>query len=392
MMVFPTGNPHAELQESGLAVYLRCVPADPNPDAQEEWEACCAFTLTVCNQTKVRRDTTWRNHGICHHFKQNARTWGTHSLLPLSVVNDPSQGFIVDGRIKLKARVWMIFTTVKVLQTPSLARHSGFGVIDSSDAAWRSYEVMVCTPLAKFKAQVAQDLGLPSPDHLRLWALSQPRPDIVLAPRGLLLPPTPTEEVPAPEATLLTVLVQFMDDFFTARVWAECAGDGCLHLHSPTAAPPSVLPGEAEPPPPAAAAPALGSALVVHDPGAPLPVLPLCPDPVDGAPEPDSDLHALVFLKWLDPESGGVRYASHAVVPRSLPLRHLFAAVAGPLGLPPQSLAVHVETVPADWQAGSATVQRFLPWAQVAGGAAELTIASAGLKNGEILTFHLADK
>jgi len=119
------------------------------------------------------------------------------------------------------------------------------------------------------------------------------------------------------------------------------------------------------------------------------------------------DMHVLLFLKYLDPGSGSIRYLTHAVCRVHTPLHHLFSLVAGLVGRPAQALAAHVETTPANWQPGSLSPHRAISCppgvadsaataspsasASTEGGAAGgLTVRNAGLENGQILTFHAA--
>jgi hypothetical protein len=343
---------------------------------------------------------------------------------------------------QLQVRLRLLYLTVKVIRTPSMAKHSGFGIVDTgadSSADVASYELFHCTTLAKFKEMLVHDLGLPSPDHLRLWVFTQPWPDTVLCPREILVNEPVAQHPPAPDTadddlnspTLFSLLQLHMDGLGVARVWAECSSDGGFYSEESGPAPLlplglPIMPDRSGPGAPFSfhPVPAAGGAAMEHIPGMfrgqphhVLPTVPLWPDARDassqqalqqqqqaqqqqaagagaGAVGVPGDLHALVFIKWLDPMSGTIRYLTHAVLRMGLPLHHLFNLVATVVHQPAQLLAAHVETTPANWQPGSVTLHRLItcPGAGVGaeqGQAQGQTIRDANIENGQILTFHL---
>lgn len=112
----------------------------------------------------------------------------------------------------------------------------------STTPFWR-YEVFQCMTVAAFRAILAKDLNLSSPNHLRLWIVTQPWADSPAAPRELIrtvpLPDHPAlpddfnyEELPLSvleeHQTLAMALGAHMDCLDEVRVWAEVAGDGGL--------------------------------------------------------------------------------------------------------------------------------------------------------------------
>jgi hypothetical protein len=519
VIVDPVGNPNVYFLEPGVSVYLACslappasaaaaaAPAAPalalegaegaNNDgdggnafaaaaaandggagaaaaaaaAASDWECCCAFSLTACNQQRKGRNVTWHSSMLNDRFHKNRKNWGVHSLLPLTKLKDPASGFVVDDSLKLKVRLRLLYLTVKVIRTGALAAHQGFGVVDTAAEAEASgstlcYELFHCTTLAKFNEMLVKDLGLPSPDHLRLWVFTQPWPDTVLCPREILVNEPVSSNANNPNGngggeatdddlsspTLFSLLQLHMDGLGVARVWAETSEDGGFAAPAPMLPTTAVSSTEAEPmleeadgasplpspsPAPAAGSQASSTAMVVgplpglqrYDPAQPLLSVPLWPDSRDASaqqaamaagPGPSlgpaaassppqgvasPDMHVLLFLKYLDPRSGCIRYLTHAVCRVHTPLHHLFSLVAGLVGQPAQALAAHVETTPANWQPGSLSPQRAITcppgvadsaasataFRSAEGGAAGgLTVRDAGLENGQILTFHVA--
>ena len=505
-----------------------------------DWECCCAFSLTACNQQRKGRNVTWHSSMLNDRFHKNRKNWGVHSLLPLTKLKDPASGFVVEDSLKLKVRLRLLYLTVKVVRTTSLAAHQGFGVVDTgADAESENtltYELFHCTTLAAFKQMLVRDLDVASPEHLRLWVFTQPWPDTVLCPREILVneassstaaaavangaqpappaqpgqnnnnPPAPADAAqqaaPQPPAnpnpdddlsspTLFSLLQLHMDGLGVARVWAECSGDGGF---TSTGVP--VAQGHAESIPNEEDAddeeeeehagfdvdeeaeysqlsaimatssqaederneeaaysqeeeeeemyeeyaytdamggggipfPRLPGLRRCREPQA-LPPVPLMPDSRDLShhahtaqtaaaaagtappalpPAPSSDMHVLVFLKWLNPVTGRLAYLTHAVVKHSTPLHHLFALVGGLTQQSPEALSAHVETTPATWQPGSHSMHRMLscPSKQLCVGGEEedgmqeggeasggqTTLRDAGLENGQILIFHLSSQ
>jgi hypothetical protein len=109
--VDPVGNPNVYFLEPGVSVYLACSLANPNAEgggASDEdetgadWECCCAFSLTACNQQRKGRNVTWHSSMLNDRFHKNRKNWGVHSLLPLTKLKDPASGFVVDDTLKLK--------------------------------------------------------------------------------------------------------------------------------------------------------------------------------------------------------------------------------------------------------------------------------------------------
>ena len=442
MIVDPVGNPNVYFLEPGVSVYLACSLAGSSGGSggnEEEdpggadWECCCAFSLTACNQQRKGRNVTWHSSMLNDRFHKNRKNWGVHSLLPLTKLKDQSSGFVVDDSLKLKVRLRLLYLTVKVIRTSSLAGHRGFGVVNTgseADSEALSYELFHCTTLAKLKDLLVRDLGLPSPDHLRLWVFTQPWPDTVLCPREILVneplaaaqPGNDTADDDLSSPTLFSLLQLHMDGLGVARVWAECSDDGGFcsstaatgeaamamgaHLVSGSAAVasgggPSMAGGPA-------AAPFTPDVPGIYRSRSPHPLrtVPLWPDSRDSSSQQAIQtaaastaaadlLHVLVFLKWLDPRTGRVAYLTHVVIKVQTPLHHLFALVSALVHQSPQSLSAHVETTPANWQPGSNTLHRtilcpcFVADQMQGGGAGGQTIRDAGIDNGQILTFHL---
>lgn len=465
MIVDPVGNPNVYFLDPGVSVYLACALAtDANSAAGNgddendagDWECCCAFSLTACNQQRKGRNVTWHSSMLNDRFHKNRKNWGVHSLLPLTKLKDPSSGFVVEDSLKLKVRLRLLYLTVKVIRTPSLGSHRGFGVVDTgndSDPSVLSYELFHCTTLSHFKDLLVKDLGLSSPQALRLWVFTQPWPDTVLCPREILINEphhgaaaaanneTADDDLQSP--TLFSLLQLHMDGLGVARVWAECADDHGFCSNATTTTPVARPTEEMA----AAGAVETGEEMAVvkeevaaastlhhlrvtpteaaaaamsrqHVPGivrcGPTSVLhnvPLWPDSRDAASAQNamqvaaagssssgagagSDLHVLVFLKWLNPHTGQIAYLTHSVLRVSTPLHHLFSLVGSLMQQPPHLLSAHVETTPANWQPGACTMHRTILCPsfvadQVQGGAGGQTIRDAAIDNGQILTFHL---
>jgi len=559
-----------------------------------DWECCCAFSLTACNQQRKGRNVTWHSSMLNDRFHKNRKNWGVHSLLPLTKLKDPASGFVVDDTLKLKVRLRLLYLTVKVVRTSNLTAHEGFGVVDTGAEAdaqgdkTLTYELFHCTTLSAFKEMLVSDLGLTSAEHLRLWVFTQPWPDTVLCPREILVTDSSSNGQPLPHApppmaqnqnagnhppdaaaaavanappqeqqqlalappppanfnpplnanavaaavaavgagaaagdddnsstTLFSLLQLHMDGLGVARVWAECAGDGGFASTPATAAsrkavaaaaaaaavapPAGLMSGhqdddddeedeeeeeeeeeddeiepqasqlsavmatsqdreeeveeeedesdyfqddnaddevdkakEAEAATAASFAPPFSDVPGLHRYRArhALHSVPLMPDSRDlchqshaaqtaanaagGAatvaalapcPTPSSDMHVLVFIKWLNPVTGRLGFLSHAVVKHHTPLYHLFAVVGGLVAETPRNLQAHVETTPATWQRNAHVQHRLITCptqpsevggeseggrqerGEASGG--QMTLRDAGVENGQILTFLL---
>lgn len=288
----PTGlNPNHHMEAAAMAALSGYGHGGGIGSPPGDWECCCAFSLTACNQQRKGRNVTWHSSMLNDRFHKNRKNWGVHSLLPVTKLKDPASGFVVDDALKLKVRLRLLYLTVKVVRNAHLAAHEGFGIMDTGAEAPAgaddslTYELFHCTTLTAFKEMLARDLGMPSPEHFRLWVFTQPWPDTILCPREILTnaggssnssssngQPTPTTAppvaqnqnphqlnpnaavtppqhtplaplapvpptVPAPPAapladedasavTLFSLLQLHMDGLGVARVWAECAEDG----------------------------------------------------------------------------------------------------------------------------------------------------------------------
>lgn len=520
VIVDPVGNPNVYFLDPGVSVYLACSlakdndqngpaagnGADDDNENTDDWECCCAFSLTACNQQRKGRNVTWHSSMLNDRFHKNRKNWGVHSLLPLTKLKDPASGFVVDDSLKLKVRLRLLYLTVKVIRTSSLGKHRGFGVVDTGndDSSVLSYELFHCTTLSHFKDMLVKDLGLSSPDSLRLWVFTQPWPDTVLCPREILINEpvntaaagqvgvneTSDDDLNSP--TLFSLLQLHMDGLGVARVWAECSDDQGFcsnpgfatkeeaaatiltnlahaddnmavvsnnsHHHSifPTvsnaddmavvkeeaAAASSVRRVVADPAAAAAAAMTRQHVpgIIRCGPGSNLNTVPLWPDSRDasqqhlgimqpaaavptnnatastaapalsistpttptasaaaakGSSLSNSDLHVLIFLKWLDPRTGQIAFLTHSVLRVNTPLHHLFSLVGSLVQHSPHLLSAHVETTPATWQPGANALHRTIQCPgfvadQVQGGAGGQTIRDAAIENGQILTFHLS--
>ncbi|KAF4401225.1 hypothetical protein G4B88_014066 [Cannabis sativa] len=67
------------------------------------WSICVKFfTLSVINQNP---ELTVENEAKNHVFNDNGESWGFHTVIPLSELNDPSKGFLVRDACTVEAEV-----------------------------------------------------------------------------------------------------------------------------------------------------------------------------------------------------------------------------------------------------------------------------------------------
>lgn len=423
VIVDPVGNPNVYFLEPGVSVYLACSLANTSNGvngastvSEEEnengldWECCCAFSLTACNQQRKGRNVTWHSSMLNDRFHKNRKNWGVHSLLPLTKLKDPSSGYVMDDTLRLKVRLRLLYLTVKVVRSSSLAMHRGFGIVDTTETQMLSYELFHCTTLAKFKEMLVRDLGLPSADYLRLWVFTQPWPDTVLCPRDILAnetnnqqqqPDSNDEELNSP--TLFSLLQLHMDGLGVARVWAECSSDGGFYHRDDMSDNRNIVPMAVAAPEDAAAATEMksdhpagadvvrGSCELVR--GSSTHVLrpvPLWPDSRDmnsqqqALATPGEESQVVLFFKWIDPRTGSMMYLTHAVLRITCPVVSLFHLVGKLTGLDPTFLSFHIETTPANWQPGSTTMHRTISYPNDA-----QDLRNAQIENGQILCFYL---
>jgi len=431
VIVDPNGNPNVYFLEPGVSVYLACSlantsnstsgnqagAADEENETGMDWECCCAFSLTACNQQRKGRNVTWHSSMLNDRFHKNRKNWGVHSLLPLTKLRDASSGYVVDDTLRLKVRLRLLYLTVKVIRSQSLSMHRGFGIVDTTDTEMLSYELFHCTTLAKLKEMLVRDLGLPSADYLRLWVFTQPWPDTVLCPREILANETSSQQQPPADnnaadedlnsPTLFSLLQLHMDGLGVARVWAECSSDGGFYHEDDMASNNTyVVPmAVAAAPEEAAAATEMKadqpmmevvkeglqaeSSLVRGSSTHILRPVPLWPDSRDvgsqqQAMASNGESQMVLFLKWIDPRTGAMVYLTHAALRVTCPVTKLFHLVGSLTSIDPTFMSFHIETTPANWQSGSTTSHRSVPYPNDS-----QDLRTAQIENGQILCFYL---
>jgi len=366
LIMDPNGNPFVQLPKPCVSVYLACSPVGFDDEdaiaAADDWECCCSFSLTIMNQGRVRRDVTWHSNLREDRFHPHTREWGVHRLLSLRRIRDHGSGFLgAMDSIHIQARIRLLYITLRVFTSPSFRNHQGFGVVDPTTTPPLSYDIQQMTTVTKVRAMIAKDLNLPSPDHLRLWVVTQQWAESPAAPRLLL-----TDDM----GPLLVPTTNHLDGVGVVRVWAEVSGDQLGSSSGQELSPIITVPdalaaaydadvqGEdgddigavlqqqlnVQPPPPpppagqpAAAAIAMEEGVVVPP---PLPVR-----------------HYLLFIKWYDSHDDTITYITHLLLPESTTQRDLFSLVASTVGggfrYSPDDLEAQTEISPAHWQEGS---------------------------------------
>ena len=425
VIVDPVGNPNVYFLEPGVSVYLACSLATTSNTAngnqaggaEEEnengidWECCCAFSLTACNQQRKGRNVTWHSSMLNDRFHKNRKNWGVHSLLPLTKLKDASSGYVIDDTLRLKVRLRLLYLTVKVIRSQSLSNHRGFGIVDTTDTQMLSYELFHCTTLAKLKEMLVRDLDLPSADYLRLWVFTQPWPDTVLCPREILANETPNQQQPPADnadedlnsPTLFSLLQLHMDGLGVARVWAECASDGGFYHEDEVAGNNmGVMPMAV------AAAPEEAAASTEMKADQPMEIngvqqgglvrgssthilrpVSLWPDSRDVGSQQQAmvssgESQMVLFLKWIDPRTGAMVYLTHTVLRVTCPVVQLFSLVGSLTGIDPTFMSFHIETTPANWQPSSTTAHRSISYPNDS-----QDLRNAQIENGQILCFYL---
>lgn len=423
----PTGNSFVQMPRPGVSVYLSCCPTaqvtgldeDGRMQVQESageestWQCCAAFSLTIHNASKARRDVTWHSNLVDDRFYPGCREWGVHRLLSLRRLRDPTNGWLDEqGRLRVVARLCLQHMTLKIVTTESLRSHQGFGVVDPTDKALcgvMTLELPQCTRLSSLRSQVATYMGLASPDRVRLWVFTQPWAESVSAPRVLL-----TDPADGPSPSILPLLGPHMDGINEVRLWAEIGGDGG-YQQAPQVVDEEegmVVVAESD-----ALEPTSGGHALVHPTVMPeplLPVDPLAPDHQPPIPPPDPNHWAVLFLKFCEPGQGGrVRHLTHVVVKGSEPLARLFSLVSSLVGgVPMADLRAIAEAPPAQWQAfknddkeeeheqageseEQQQVRRVLTSMSVPtprGPDDDTTVLGAKIENGQILCFYAAEE
>ncbi|XP_060212567.1 ubiquitin C-terminal hydrolase 12-like isoform X2 [Lycium barbarum] len=96
ILLFPKGN-----NTDHLSVYLGVADAAKLPDG---WSVYVQFSLVVLNQIRnklpEKKDTK-------HQFNASEADWGYTSFMPLTELNDPGRGYLVDDKVTVEAYIVM---------------------------------------------------------------------------------------------------------------------------------------------------------------------------------------------------------------------------------------------------------------------------------------------
>lgn len=188
LIVDPTGNNFVSMTRPGVSVYLSCCPTDrvlgvDSDDGRmlvtetdgEDWQCCAAFSLSIANASRVKKDQTWHSNLADDRFHPGCREWGVHRLLSLRRLKDSANGWLdSSGAFRVVARLMLLRMGLKIVTGTSLGAHRGFGVVDPTSRSLHSamyLDVPQCIKLSVLRWQVAAALGLASPDQLRLWSV-----------------------------------------------------------------------------------------------------------------------------------------------------------------------------------------------------------------------------